>query len=448
MVSLSSTIAAAILLLFCPPPPIQPSAVGMAARHYPHMDRSEAADDLASRVRCYQRMALMGGWPSIGELMDGDELAYGDSDPRVPILRARLASCCEAYGEGLASASEVYDEEVARAVWSFQKSHGLPADGRLDAATARELSVPVESRLRVMLINLERLRWLSSIDRGGRHIWVNIPSFEVGLYQGRERVDTVRAIVGKPRRPTPRLSGLIRQMEVNPYWIVPRGIILARILPRALRNPGWFARSGYQVLRGGARVSPSSVSWDRVRRGIIDFTLRQPPGPRNAMGRVKFMFSNSHGVYLHDTPDKHYFRHRRRTFSFGCVRVEEPQRVARFLMRGFSEEETSEVLAMISGDGSSRTRRIELSSPVPVHIVYLTAWVDEEGRLNFRDDVYGKDQAAARHLDETCPGWDRPRERPRRRREPGAPPLQSAAPAIGAAAAGAAPAATSAPACP
>ncbi len=245
----------------------------------------------------------------------------------------------------------------------FQRANGLPDNGALTARTIALLSGGDPARLeREILASMEMWRWAPR-DMGETRIEVNIPNYTARLIRDGKVVHSMRVIVGKPETPTPVFSDVMRFMVVNPSWHVPQSIIRKQL---AL-DPNYYARNGCDVVRKGANVF-----------------VRQPPGERNALGNVKFMFPNDHAVYMHDTPSRGLFNASRRAFSHGCVRVDQPLRFAEALMEetGWSEKRLRSVL----GRGE---RTINFNAGVPVHMMYFTAFVDDEGKLQLRDDLYG-----------------------------------------------------------
>jgi len=258
----------------------------------------------------------------------------------------------------------VYDTRVASAVADFQRAHGLPANGALTGRTIAALSGGDPSRLEgEILASMEKWRWLPR-DMGETRIEVNIPDFRARLIRNGKVVHSMRVIVGKPETPTPVFSDTMEFMVVNPSWHVPQSIIRKQLA----QDPNYYARNGYEVVRRGNNVF-----------------VRQPPGERNALGFVKFMFPNDHAVYMHDTPTRGLFSASRRAFSHGCVRVDQPFRFAEALMpeTGWSEQR----LRTVVGKGE---RTIKFSDGVPVHLMYFTAYVDDDGKMQLREDLYGQ----------------------------------------------------------
>jgi L,D-transpeptidase YcbB len=301
----------------------------------------------------------------------GPVLRPGMRDPRVPLIRARLNLDD---GEDESSQSPagahdlVYDSALAEAVADFQKANGLPPSGKLTRRTVAALSGAQTSRLEAeILANMERWRWMPR-NLGEKHIEVNIPNYEAAVIDKGEVIERVRVVVGKEETPTPVFSDTMRYLIVNPAWNVPQSIIRKEMLPRLAADPGYFRRMGYEVFsRGGHLV------------------VRQPPGERNALGRIKFVFPNDFSVYMHDTPMRRLFASAKRAFSHGCVRVDDPFRFAETVLgrdNGWSEKRIEKLIG-------GKERYVYLPKPLPVYLEYFTAFVDQSGELQLRDDVYG-----------------------------------------------------------
>ena len=295
----------------------------------------------------------------------GPALRIGMSDPRVPLIRARFGLDAE---PAEAESDLLYDTRVAAAVAEFQKATGLPASGVLTARTIAALSGGQPSRLEnELLANMEMWRWMPR-DMGKNRIDVNIPNFTVSVFRDDRLVWRNKVIVGKPQTPTPVFSNMVRFLIVNPYWNVPPSIMRKEMLPRLAQDPSYLSRMGFEVF---------------TRHGRL--VVRQPPGERNALGRIKFMFPNDYSVYLHDTPSRGLFGASRRAFSHGCVRVDEPFGLAQAVLgpdSGWSEQRVKRLI----GRGQ---RFVNLPAPLPIHLEYFTAFVDSDGHLQLRDDIYG-----------------------------------------------------------
>lgn len=322
-----------------------------------------------------------GGW---GPQVQAGSLQPGQSGASVVALRNRLI----AMGYLAPTSAGTYDSAMERAVQQFQLDHGLEGDGVAGGSTIREINVPVTERLKSVVVAMERERWLNK-PRGKRHVWVNIPDFKARIMDDDKVTFETRAVVGKNTsdRQTPEFSDVMEYMEINPYWNVPRSIMADEYLPGMRRNP--YAHSHLQLVDGRGRVVPrSAVNFNRYTARNFPFNLRQPPSSRNALGLVKFMFPNPNNIYLHDTPAKSLFSHNVRAYSHGCIRLHEPFDFAYALL---AKQTSDPVEYFQSRLRTGNNMQVPLEQPIQVHITYRTAYTDAKGRLNYRDDVYGRD---------------------------------------------------------
>jgi murein L,D-transpeptidase YcbB/YkuD len=335
----------------------------------------------------YREVAATGGWPVIP---DGSTLRLGERSSSVAALRERLR-----LEDDLAPAetrdAELFDEPVEQAVKKFQGRHGLTADGVVSAATRAELNVPVERRVEQLELNLERWRWLPK-DLGRRHIIVNIAAFELEVMDGDSLVMSMRVVVGRPFDRTPVLSDTMRYLVLNPYWHVPSNIATTELLPKLKRDPSYLARYKLRVFPSSRldaqEVDPTTVDWSTITAAHFPFLLRQDPGPRNALGRIKFMFLNKYHVYLHDTPARPLFEETQRDFSHGCIRIQHPIELAVYLLRNNPRWDREALLAALD---DAEDRSVPLPEPMPIHLLYWTAWADADGTIQFRRDIHDRD---------------------------------------------------------
>lgn len=348
-----------------------------------------------------------GGWPAFSP---GPKLSKGARDPRVEALRSCLVamghlwpspastpSTASAHSGPSMSAQGIdpalFDAELEEAVKAFQRRHGLDPDGVVGAATAAALAVPAAERLTQVLANLERWRWITQ-DLGARYVLINVADFRVGVFEGAREVLSMPAIVGTAFRRTPAFSGRMTYIEINPLWHVPPKLAREDILPKVRKDPSYLRDRGIRVLRdwsaGAPEIDPDTVDWERIDPDSLSFKFRQDPGPRNSLGRIKFMFPNKFDVYLHDTPDRGLFARAARDLSSGCIRIERPVDLAEYVLRDDPGWDREKILAALA---DTATRVVNLRTPIAVHLLYWTAWMGDDGRTQFRGDIYLRDAA-------------------------------------------------------
>ena len=358
---------------------------------------------LRSALAQYRELAGHGGWPAVPP---GETLRKGDRGDRVELLRKRLATTGD-LDPSAGQEEAPFDEALEAAVRRFQRRHGIEDDGIVGRETLDALNVPARERVAQLEWNLERWRWVPH-DLGGRYILVNIPEYKLRIVESPGSGMEMRIIVGKQYTATPVFSGMLNQLELNPAWNIPHKIAVEEVLPDIRKDPGYLARNRIRVFRdwkeGAPEIDPETVDWSGVNSRNFSFKLRQEPGPRNPLGRLKFVFPNKFGVHLHDTPGRGLFSRFERDVSHGCIRVEKPMDLAAVLLRDDTRYPMEKVLEWIGG-GVRKT--ISLRDPVPVHILYWTAWADDRGMIHFRKDIYGQDTLLANALKEAPPS---PRE--------------------------------------
>jgi murein L,D-transpeptidase YcbB/YkuD len=332
----------------------------------------------------YRDIAAAGGWPTVPH---GEDLRRGASGALVTKLRRRLAIS----GDLEAGAkSDRFDRELESAVQAFQRRHGLDPSGKVDAPTREALNVPVAARVRQMELNLERWRWLPD-TLGEPRVEVNLPDFTLGVRDSGRTVIAMRVVVGRVSSPTPIFSNAITYLEVNPVWRLPLRIVAREIVPLLAKDHEYLAKQNMVVTyREGAdttTLDPARLDWSVSTDSISPYLITQRAGPDNPLGRIKLMCPNPYDVYLHDTPAHGLFQARFRALSHGCVRLEQPVELADRVLSGQIEPDT---LAAFVQRG--QWKRISLKKKMPVHFLYWTAWVDDEGKVQFRKDVYGLDR--------------------------------------------------------
>jgi murein L,D-transpeptidase YcbB/YkuD len=325
-------------------------------------------------------------------------LEPGQADAGVPLLRARLLQLGDLVAADAlveVGAEARYDPALAAALRRFQARHGLAVDGRLGANTLDALNVPLAQRLDQVRHAMERWRWVPS-GFPEPPIVVNIPEFQLRAVGDDGRLALqMPVVVGRAfRTRTPVFAGELRTLVFRPSWIVPLSIVRAELLPQALKDPGYLARQGFEIL-GVEDQALTAETVAGLRRGQL--VLRQKPGPTNALGRVKFLFPNGHAVYLHDTPSQGAFARTRRDLSHGCVRVQDPEALANWVLRKQPEWPAERIREALNGDAEDLA--VTLSSPIPVYLVYVTAAAPGDGSVHYFEDIYGHDARLQAALD-------------------------------------------------
>jgi murein L,D-transpeptidase YcbB/YkuD len=345
----------------------------------------------------YRDLAGAGGWPGFSP---GPKLVQGDRGGRVEALRKTLAATGDLTDAEGADDPDFFDDVLERSVQAFQRRHGLEPDGAVGAETATALNIPAAERLTQLRANLERWRWITQ-DLGERYVLVNVADFRVAVVEAGREVLSMPAVVGTAYRRTPDFSGRMSYLEINPSWTVPPKLAREDILTKVRKDPGYLKQKRIRVFRdwteGALEIDPAEVDWSQVKAESLSYKFRQDPGPHNSLGRIKFMFPNKFDVYLHDTPERGLFKRAVRDLSSGCIRVERPMELAEYVLRDDPDWTRDKLLAVLEG---GETRVIKLRNPLGVHLLYWTAWLADDGRVQFRKDIYLRDAALYRALEE------------------------------------------------
>lgn len=333
-----------------------------------------------------------GGWPKVPP---GRPIKPGAADPRIPAVRARLMASGELRPHARAE-SPRYDAELQKAVGLFQERHRLDANGIIDKDLIEAMNVSTASRIGQVRVNLERARWVVE-GLSDDFLLVNLPAFKAYVIRGGKNVWEGRTQIGDEARQTPTFRADMRTVVFNPDWTVPPTMLAEEVIPGMQENGDYLARADLVLLDADNKeVDPASVDWRRADSRSFPYTLRQRPAADNALGRVKFLFPNRHSIYIHDTPSRTLFDSESRTFSHGCIRLENPLELARLLLSGqdgWNAEKIDQVLA------TGETKNVELETPLPVLIVYWTVSVGASGELRYMRDFYDLDPAALAALD-------------------------------------------------
>ena len=336
-------------------------------------DVNQSYKGLKDQLSRYLTIARNGGWPQVNSIKK--PMKKGKSSPDIAVIKKRLMISGDLGGN---DTSQVFNDTLVTAVKNFQARHGFNETGIISDSLIQEMNVPVVTRIEQLLMNMDRMRWLAN-EPTGNLIVVNIPEFVMHVYEGKQKAFDIDVVVGKEGHNTMMFNGDLNQIVFSPYWNVPPSIVAKEILPAIEKNRNYLAKENMEIT-GNEDGIP---------------VIRQRPGGKNALGRVKFLFPNSFNIYFHDTPAKSLFEKDKRAYSHGCIRIREPEKLANYVLRNQPEwtpEKISE--AMNSGD----EKYVKVKDPIPVVVTYYTAWVDENGRLNFREDIYGHDERLAQKM--------------------------------------------------
>lgn len=360
----------------------QPGTI-LAQFHPPHPEYNALKEQLAILRKQTSATA------DVVKVPEGGLLRFGSTGDRIAVLRERLAAPAK-----MPEDTNRFTEDLRAAVKAFQRANGLNDDGVVGPRTLLALNATVSGDpVSDIIANMERWRWMPR-DLGDTYLQVNIPEFMVRLRHNGQTLHETRVVVGKKSNKTPVFSDRMSHVIVNPYWNVPYSIASKEILPQLRRNPqAYLMRGNYEILAGGKVVDPNRVNWAGVT--FQNLRIRQRPGSGNALGDIKFMFPNKHHVYLHDTPSKSLFRRSTRAFSHGCVRVQNPFEFADALM-DLQETLTGQKIRSLLG---GRQKQVNLERQIPIHLTYFTAFVDSNGNLQRRPDVYGHNEKVIEALD-------------------------------------------------
>ena len=329
-------------------------------------------------------------------------LSIGDQSPEIIKLKKRLHAVGDYSSDSLHGDvdfnSDILDESVALAISKFQLRHGLEADGILGYKTVKELNKPIADRIHQLELNLDRSRTLPDFSNE-RHLVINIPDYRLYLIENDQTIYQSRVVVGKKKHKTPLLSSELTELVLNPYWHIPKSIASNEIIPRLIHDPGYLKKNNMKVLskvdNQTQLINPEAIDWTSIDLADNALRIRQEPGKSNSLGRIKFIFPNAYNVYLHDTPSRNLFAQNQRAYSHGCIRVEDPFGLAEVLLANDNTWSMDDLNHYLS---RNRTKTVKLTKTIPIHITYMTAWVDDQGIVNFRPDIYKRDSQFATSL--------------------------------------------------
>jgi murein L,D-transpeptidase YcbB/YkuD len=386
-----------------PPVKIDPAAVlraGLAARDFAawlaSLPPQEAAyARLRDALARYRDLAATGNWP---RFPDGPSLKPGAEDSRVQILRRQLARLGDLAPAQEVAAARTYDPAVETAVRRFQRRHGLDDDGIVGQRTRAALNVPPAARVDQIIVNMERLRWMPP-PREPRYLVVNVPAFDLTAFEDGKPVLRMPVIVGRPSRPTPMFYDHMTEVTFLPSWTAPVKIARRDILPKVKADPEYLERNRIKVFSdwsaNACEVDPRSIDWASVRPETLVQKFKQEPGPQNALGAIRFTLENDFDIFLHDTPHKELFAKPVRGFSSGCIRVADAPALAEFVLKENVNWPRDKIEEAMAGD---HTFVVNLTRPVAVQVAYRTAFVEDDGTMEFRGDTYGRDRHLGRLL--------------------------------------------------
>jgi L,D-transpeptidase YcbB len=319
-----------------------------------------------------------------------EKIKPGQKHSAIPGIRRRLLLT----EPGLANKSNVmiddslkYDSDLVFAVKHFQITHGLPGDGVIGGKTFSYLSQSFKQKADLIALNMERLRW-SAQDYGHHYIAVNIPEFKLRIFEEGKQTLEMKVIVGSIQTPTPIFQDSLERIVFSPTWTVPPSIMKAEIFPRLKKDSAYYSARNYSFYKNGKLIDPASESWDKARENAHEYRVVQKPGADNALGLVKFVMPNDMNIYLHDTPDHTPFSKSYRALSHGCIRLDDPAGFAAYLLQNENEWNAQQISKAMN---ASTPTVVQLKKTYPVHLEYNTVWVDNDGSVNFREDLYGHD---------------------------------------------------------
>jgi L,D-transpeptidase YcbB len=344
---------------------------------------------LVNGLEKYQELVNSGGWEKVPEFED---LKPGMSHPVIPELRERLDKEGDYVTCANSNTLELYDECLLDAVKRFQTRHGLASEGYVGKMTRHALNESAEEKVARIKLNLDRMKWIKRSD-DRYQIWVNIPDYRMTVHDGNEPIESMKVIVGRKGHHTPVFYNRVRSIVLNPYWRIPASIIRHEMIPKLKKDRGYTNRKKIEIHRGysehSPRVNPYKVNWHKYGRKLPPYRFMQSPGKHNALGKIKYLFPNKYSVYMHDTNQPKLFSKDVRSLSHGCVRLHKPVDLLETFSKMDPKIDFEKGVKILE---RNRKTPLRLSHSVPIDIIYLTSWVDDNGQIVFRDDVYGYDK--------------------------------------------------------
>jgi murein L,D-transpeptidase YcbB/YkuD len=349
--------------------------------------RYPAYGQLRTELANYRRIAADGGWVAIPEKTT---LKKGSSGYAVTLLKHRLVISGDLDATALGM-NDHFDIRLEEALQKFQERHGIKASGVMDEETRKALNFPIEKRIRQIEWNMERWRWLPD-ELGPRYVMVNIPDYRLFVVENQVTVMSMKTVVGKSGQPTPVFMDNMSYLELNPTWNLPNSIVAEEMIPKVKKNPDFLTKKRIRIYNGWSanakEIDPNTIDWAKVNPKKFPYRMIQDIGV-NPLGRIKFMFPNQFDVYLHDTTQKGLFQRSKRMFSHGCIRVERPYDLGEWVLKDDPGWSKTKLLTEIK---KGKRQVVNLPKPIPVYVIYLTAWFDTRGHIHFRDDIYDYDK--------------------------------------------------------
>jgi len=355
--------------------------------------RYPAYGQLRTELANYRQIAADGGWVAIP---GKTTLKKGSSGYAVTLLKHRLviAGDLDAAALGL---NDHFDGRLQEALRKFQERHGLKASGGMDEDTRKALNFSVEKRIRQIEWNMERWRWLPD-ELGPRYVMVNIPDYRLFVVENQITVMSMKTVVGKSAQPTPVFMDNMSYLELNPTWNLPNSIVAEEMIPKVKKNPDYLTKKRIRIYSNWStnakEIDPKTIDWAKVNPKKFPYRMIQDTGV-NPLGRIKFMFPNQFDVYLHDTTQKGLFQRSKRMYSHGCIRVERPYDLGEWVLRDDTSWSKTRLLTEIK---KGKRQVVNIPKPIPVYVIYLTAWFDTRGHIHFRDDIYDYDKSLEKVL--------------------------------------------------
>lgn len=360
-------------------------------------DLRKKLDDLHPKDAQYER--LQDALQRYRQLAEADTLPWipqplnvepGDRHEAIAIVRRKLRAAD--YKLPKAEDETVFDPGLAEAIKDFQERHGLDPEGKFDRETVRFLNIPFEAKANLIAVNLERLRWHPRVAGKGDEIVVNVPEYMLRVYRNGNEKMRMRVVLGAQYTPTPVFADTLKYIVFNPTWAVPQSIFAEEFLPRLREDPSHYDPERFSFFKNNEPIDPLEEDWNDKDLDSTAYRVVENPGEKNSLGKVKFIMPNDHSIYLHDTPADQLFTREDRALSHGCIRLEKPEELANYLLPG-NEWSRKKIEGLME---SPEPVHVDLPEPVPVYIVYRTAWVEDRNVVHFREDIYGHDE---RHLD-------------------------------------------------